>query len=53
MNIDAAYVCELRAMLACDQTDGYLKEWAKNRLEQIEHQTSLVADPKKVSVLIG
>ena len=47
------YVSELRAILACDQSDGYLKKWAKDWLEEIEHQTKLVADLKKHPVLVA
>ena len=49
----AVYVSELQTMLACDQSDGYLKKWAKDRLESVEHQAQSVADLKKVPVLIA
>jgi hypothetical protein len=53
MNKNTLYVYELRAILACGQSDGSLKEWAKVRLEKIERQTSSAADLKKVPVLVG
>lgn len=46
-------VRELRAILACDQSDGYLKKRAKYWIEEIEHQAKLLADLKKVPVLIA
>ena len=49
----AVYVSELQTMLACDQSDGYLKKWAKDRLESVEHQAQSVADLKKVPALIS
>ena len=49
----AMYVRELQTILACDQSDGYLKKWAKDWLEEIEHQEKLVADLKKVRALIS
>lgn len=46
-------VRELRAILASDQSDAYLKERARFWIEVIEHDTRLAADPKKIPVLIG
>ncbi|MGA9047624.1 MAG: hypothetical protein WB588_01370 [Dehalococcoidia bacterium] len=51
MDIDAVYVRELRAILACDQSDGYLKKWTSDQLDKIERQASLVTDLGKVPVL--
>ena len=54
MNIEhAMYVRELQVILACDQSDGYLKRWAKDRLEEIEHQAKLVANLKRAPALVG
>lgn len=54
MNIEhAVHVSELQTILACDHSDGYLKKWAKDRLEEIEHQAQSVADLKKDPVLIA
>ena len=36
-----AYISELKGILACDQSDGYLKEWARERLERINNPFSL------------
>jgi hypothetical protein len=44
---------ELRAILICDQSDGYLKERARYWIEVIEHNTRLVADPNKVPALVS
>jgi hypothetical protein len=53
MDIDAVYVHELQAILACDQSDGYLKNWANYWLEEIEHQAKLGADLTKHPVLVA
>jgi hypothetical protein len=42
---------ELRAILACDENDEYIKERAKYWIEVIEHQTHWVVDVKKVPAL--
>jgi hypothetical protein len=42
---------ELRAIVACDQGDGYLKERARYWIEVIECQTSLAANPTRIPVL--
>ena len=47
------YLRELQAILACDQSDGYLKARAKYWIEAIEHQAKLLADLKKVPVLVA
>ncbi len=49
----AVHVSELQAILACDQSDGYLKKLAKDRLESIEQQAQSVANLKKVPALIA
>jgi hypothetical protein len=38
-----AYINELKGILACDQSDGYLKEWARERLERMNNPFSLVS----------
>jgi hypothetical protein len=47
------YMRELQAILACDQSDGYLKARAKYRIEAIEFQAKLLADLKRVPVLVA
>jgi len=44
---------ELQVILACDQSDGYLKKWAKCQLEKIEHHAKLVADAKRTPALVA
>jgi hypothetical protein len=36
-----AYIHELKEILACDQSDGYLKAWAQERLERMNNPFSL------------
>ena len=53
------YVYELEAILACDQSDGYLKKWAQERLDYILQKTELIPSasemslPDKTPVLVG
>jgi hypothetical protein len=46
-------VRELQAILACGQSDGYLKARAKYWIEAIEFQAKLSADLQKVPVLVA
>jgi hypothetical protein len=34
----ALYVRQLEAILACDQSDGYLKKWAEDRLRELKYK---------------
>jgi len=47
---NTVYVQELKAILACEQSDGYLKMWAKERLEEIQYQVEFIPPPSKVLV---
>ncbi|MHB8086427.1 MAG: hypothetical protein ACYDHZ_11440 [Dehalococcoidia bacterium] len=47
------YVSELLAILACDQSDSYLKKWAEDQLQKIEHQAKLSADLEKTPVPVA
>ena len=53
------YIYELEAILACDQSDGYLKKWAQERLDYILKKTELVPTASemplndKTPVLVG
>jgi hypothetical protein len=42
---------ELRAILACDQSDGYLKERARYWIEVIECHATMAADLTRIPVL--
>jgi hypothetical protein len=50
MNKKTADVRQLKAILACDHSDGYLKLWAKNQLQEIEYR-KLIAQMEKTPVL--
>jgi len=51
MDIDnTVYVQELKAVLVCEQSDGYLKMWAKERLEEIQYQVEFIPPPTKILV---
>jgi len=47
------YMRELQAIIACDQSDGYLKQRAKFWIEAIEYQAKLLADLQRVPVLVA
>ena len=54
MDIECAvYMRELQVILVCDQSDSYLKKWAKCQLEKIEHHAKLVADAKRTPALVA
>jgi hypothetical protein len=40
-----SYIRELNEILACEQSDGYLKEWARERLERMNNPFSLISIP--------
>ena len=44
------YIHELEAIIACDQSDGYLKKWAQERLEEIQIKIEYTAPQAKVPV---
>ena len=48
-----AYIRELQAILACDQSDGYLKQRAQYWIESIEYQAKLLSDLQRVPVLVA
>jgi hypothetical protein len=50
MNKNTADVRQLKEILACDHSDGYLKLWAKNQLQEIEYR-KLIAQMEKTPVL--
>ena len=61
-NMDTAtflYIQELEAILACDQSDGYMKKWAQERLDYIREKTGLIQLPfempeqERTPVLVG
>jgi hypothetical protein len=41
MDKNIAEVRQLKAILACDHSDGYLKLWAKNQLQEVEYRDLL------------
>jgi hypothetical protein len=41
------YIQELKAVIECDQSDGYLKLWARERLEKINNPVSLIEVPRR------
>ena len=52
MDKKTADVRQLKAILACDQSDGYLKLWAKNQLQAIAYR-DLLAQMDKTPVLVA
>ena len=44
------YIHELEATIACDQSDGYLKKWAQERLEEIQFNVEYVTPQAEVPV---
>ena len=44
------YIHELEAIIACDQSDGYLKEWAKKRLEEMQVKTEYITPKAEATV---
>ncbi|MGD0854710.1 MAG: hypothetical protein ABSA18_02775 [Dehalococcoidia bacterium] len=50
MDKNIADVRQLKAILACDQSDGYLKLWAQNQLQEIAYR-DLLAQMDKTPVL--
>ncbi|MCX6007820.1 MAG: hypothetical protein NTZ34_11270 [Chloroflexi bacterium] len=50
MDKNITEVRQLKAVLACDHSDGYLKLWAKNKLHEIEYR-ELIAQMDKTPVL--
>jgi hypothetical protein len=44
------YVRQLEAILACDQSDGYLKKWAEDRLEELKYQIEFTPLPAKTLI---
>lgn len=53
------YIRELEAILACDQSDGYMKKWAQERLDYIRERTGFMQLPfempsqDRTPVLVG
>jgi hypothetical protein len=47
---NSTYIHELEAIIACEQSDGYLKMWARERLEEIQHPVEFVLPPAKILV---
>ena len=41
---------ELEAIVACEQSDGYLKLWAQERLEEMQYRIEFVTQPAKTLV---
>lgn len=51
-NDTVLYLRQLEAILACDQSDGYLKKWAQDEHEQILNQIELTSPPPKILVAV-
>jgi hypothetical protein len=53
------YIRELQAIVASNQSDGYLKKWAQERLAYIQQRTELIVQPSdmisedRTPVLVG
>jgi hypothetical protein len=45
-------ISELKAILACDQSDGYLKNWAREKLLDMMYQIESDAPTSKVLVSV-
>ena len=41
---------ELEAIAVCEQNDGYLKLWAKEKLEEMQYSIEFVNQPAKTLV---
>ena len=44
------YVRQLEAILTSEQSDGYLKEWARKKLEEIHYPVECSSCPNKTLV---
>ena len=44
---------QLKAIIACDQSDGLLKEWARNELAELERTNQLSSEQEKLLVAVG
>jgi hypothetical protein len=49
----AAYIRQLAAILACDQSCGYTKKWARSWLDEIKHQQELVSRLRRIPVAVA
>jgi hypothetical protein len=38
MGNNISYIHELEAVMACEQSDGYLKQWAQGKLDELSFQ---------------
>ena len=46
------YIHELEAIIACDQSDGYLKKWAQERLRETQVNIEYTAPQAEVPVAV-
>ncbi len=46
------YIRELEAIVACNQSDGYLKKWAEERLEEMHCKIKHIAPQTKIFVAV-
>jgi len=46
------YVRQLEAILACDQSDGYLKQWAEDRLKELKYAPEFIPLTDKALVAV-
>jgi hypothetical protein len=53
MDTDTAYIVQLKAILACGHSDGYLKKWATDWLGEIEYQGKLLEKLEKTPAFVS
>jgi hypothetical protein len=48
----ASYVRQLESILACDQSDGYLKKWAVDRLAELKYKIEIIPVTAKTLIAV-
>jgi hypothetical protein len=44
---------QLRAIVSCDQSDGYLKQWASDQLHNAGNKTTMSVESQKVPSFVA
>jgi hypothetical protein len=52
MGDNLSYIHELEAVMACEQSDGYLKQWAERKLDELSIQNDVKSIASKSPGLV-